>query len=99
MIRRCISALAIGFLLPGYASAQQYDLAITNGHIIDGTGSPWYGADIGIKDGRIVKIGKISSASAVKTIDAHELVVAPGFIDIPPKFRCACGAVPRWSQV
>jgi len=64
------------------ANAQQFDLIIRNGHIIDGTGSPWYGADIGIRDGHIVKIGKIAASAAPKTIDAHGLTVAPGFIDM-----------------
>jgi N-acyl-D-amino-acid deacylase len=64
------------------ATAQQYDLLIRNGHIIDGTGSPWYSADIAIQNGRIVKIGMIDPASAAKTIDAHGLTVAPGFIDM-----------------
>jgi len=83
MIRHRVLAIALPFLLLlRSAGAQQFDLVIKNGHIIDGTGSPWYGADIGIKDGHIVKIGKIDSASAVKTIDAHGLVVAPGFIDM-----------------
>ena len=79
--RALASAVAFLFLFRS-AGAQQYDLAIKNGHIIDGTGSPWYGADIGIKNGHIVKIGKIDPASAAKTIDAHGLVVAPGFIDM-----------------
>ncbi len=83
MTPRRAAAFAIVFLsVFRHASAQQYDLAIRNGHIIDGTGSPWYGADIGIKNGRIVKIGLIDPASAAKTIDAHGLVVAPGFIDM-----------------
>jgi N-acyl-D-amino-acid deacylase len=83
MILRHALALAIALpFLCRFANAQQYDLAIRNGHIIDGTGSPWYGGDIGIKDGHIIKIGKIDSASATKTIDAHGLVVAPGFIDM-----------------
>jgi N-acyl-D-amino-acid deacylase len=83
MIHHHSLVLSIAFLfLTRPAGAQQYDLAIKNGHILDGTGSPWYGADIGIKNGHIVKIGKIDSASAVKTIDAHGLVVAPGFIDM-----------------
>ena len=64
------------------AKAQQYDLVIRNGHIIDGTGSPWYGADIAIQNGRIVKIGMIDPASAAKTIEAHGLTAAPGFIDM-----------------
>jgi dihydroorotase/N-acyl-D-amino-acid deacylase len=74
------AAVLWGFLRP--AIAQQYDLVIRNGHIVDGTGSPWYSADLAIKDGRIVRIGKIDSASAAKTIDAHGLTVAPGFIDM-----------------
>src|SRR5271170_6427881 len=83
MTRRRDLVLAITFLsLFRCADAQQYDLAIRNGHIIDGTGSPWYSADIGIKNGHIVKIGLIDQASAVKTIDAHGLTVAPGFIDM-----------------
>jgi len=67
------------------ACAQQgpaYDVIIRNGHIIDGTGSPWYSGDVGIRDGRIVAIGNLSAATAKKIIDAHQRVVAPGFIDM-----------------
>jgi dihydroorotase/N-acyl-D-amino-acid deacylase len=64
------------------AAAQSFDLVIRDGHIVDGTGSPWYAADIGIRDGRIAAIGKLTSAEARKTIDAHGLTVAPGFIDM-----------------
>ena len=59
-----------------------FDLVITRGHIIDGTGSPWYSADIGIRDGRIAAIGNLSAAPRKRTIDAHGEVVAPGFIDM-----------------
>ncbi len=59
-----------------------YDVIITNGHVIDGTGSPWYAADIGINDGKIAAIGNLSRDSSVTRIDAHGLVVAPGFIDM-----------------
>ncbi len=71
-------------LLPFAAAlAQQpYDLVIRNGHIIDGTGSPWYSGDIGIRAGRIAAIGWLSNSPARKTIDAHGMVVAPGFIDM-----------------
>jgi N-acyl-D-amino-acid deacylase len=58
-----------------------YDLVIKNGHIIDGSGSREYVADIGIKNGRIVEIGKISPGG-VDVIEAEGLVVAPGFIDM-----------------
>ncbi len=59
-----------------------YDLIIRNGHIIDGSGSPWYSGDIGIRGGRIAAIGLLANAPARKTIDAHGMVVAPGFIDM-----------------
>jgi dihydroorotase/N-acyl-D-amino-acid deacylase len=73
---------AILLLLPLTLLGQTYDLLIRNGHIIDGTGSPWYGADIAIRDGHIVAIGRLDSATARKTIDAAGMVVAPGFIDM-----------------
>jgi dihydroorotase/N-acyl-D-amino-acid deacylase len=59
-----------------------FDLVITNGHIIDGTGSPWYSADLGIRDGKIVAIGSLSTLPRRRTIDAAGKVVAPGFIDM-----------------
>jgi len=64
------------------AAAQPYDLIVRNGHIIDGTGSPWYSGDIAIQQGRIAAIGQLSAASAKRSIDAHGMVVAPGFIDM-----------------
>jgi N-acyl-D-amino-acid deacylase len=62
--------------------AQPFDIVITNGHIIDGTGSPWYSGDIGIRGGKIASIGNLSAAPRARTIDARGMVVAPGFIDM-----------------
>ena len=64
------------------AAAAPYDLVIRNGHVIDGTGSPWYSADIGIRAGKIAGIGRLADAPAKRTIDARGMVVAPGFIDM-----------------
>jgi len=64
------------------ANAQDFDILIIAGHIVDGTGSPWYAGDVGIRNGRIAAIGSLRDASAKKTIDAHGMVVAPGFIDM-----------------
>ena len=64
------------------ASGQPYDLIIRNGHIVDGTGSPWYSGDIAIAGGRVAAIGHLTEVQAKRTIDAHGLVVAPGFIDM-----------------
>lgn len=59
-----------------------HDIAIRGGTVIDGTGSPGAAADLAIRDGRIVAVGRDVGAAAAKTIDATGLVVAPGFIDI-----------------
>jgi N-acyl-D-amino-acid deacylase len=59
-----------------------YDVVIQHGRIIDGTGSPWYSGDIGIRQGRIAAIGNLTGAPAKRIIDAHGMVVAPGFIDM-----------------
>src|SRR5437660_11766107 len=63
-------------------SAQSFDIVIINGHIVDGTGSPWYSVDIGIRGGRIAAIGNLSQAPRKRIIDAKGEVVAPGFIDM-----------------
>jgi PBP4 family serine-type D-alanyl-D-alanine carboxypeptidase len=59
-----------------------FDVIIKNGHILDGSGSPWYAADIGIRGDRIAAIGKLEGAQAKKVIDASGRIVSPGFIDM-----------------
>ena len=63
------------------AIAQDFDIVIRGGRIVDGSGNPWYEADVGIHGDRIAEIGDLSEAKAQHTIDARGLVVAPGFID------------------
>jgi len=58
-----------------------FDIAIRNGRIVDGTGNPATTADIGIRNGRISRIGRFPRIRAKKEIDAKDLVVCPGFID------------------
>lgn len=77
-----ISLVASHVLARQDAAALPFDIVIRNGHILDGTGSPWYSGDVGIRDGRIAAIGNLANASAVRTIDAGGRVVAPGFIDM-----------------
>ena len=62
--------------------AEPFDIVITNGHIIDGTGSPWYSGDVGIRGGKISAIGNLAQSPRKRTIDARNQVVAPGFIDM-----------------
>jgi N-acyl-D-aspartate/D-glutamate deacylase len=81
------AAAAIAATTATHARAQgdetaTYDIVILHGHIIDGTGSPWYSGDIGIRDGKIAAIGNLSQAQAKQTIDANGRIVAPGFIDM-----------------
>ena len=64
------------------AAEAPFDVVITNGHIVDGTGSPWYSGDVGIRGGRITAIGALSAQARARTIDAKGMVVAPGFIDM-----------------
>jgi N-acyl-D-aspartate/D-glutamate deacylase len=81
-------SLALVFFLPmarslsGQESGTSYDIIIRNGKVIDGTGSPSYSADIGIRDGRVGAVGNLSRATAKQEIDAAGRVVAPGFIDM-----------------
>jgi len=59
-----------------------YDLVIKNGRVVDGTGSPWFIADVGVRDGRVARVGVIEGNDAARLIDARDLTVAPGFVDI-----------------
>lgn len=64
------------------APAPPYDLLITNARIVDGSGNPWFRADVAIKDGRIARIGRLGPETATRTIDARGQILAPGFIDV-----------------
>jgi N-acyl-D-aspartate/D-glutamate deacylase len=81
----CHLFLALIFVLVApnaWSQSPAFDLVITNAHIIDGTGSPWYSGDLGIRDGKIAAIGNLSAAPRKRTIDAAGKVAAPGFIDM-----------------
>jgi N-acyl-D-amino-acid deacylase len=73
------------FAFPFSSFSQQqtsYDVLIAGGRVLDGTGNPWFAADVAIKDGKIAAIGKLAGASARRTIDARGHYVTPGFIDL-----------------
>jgi N-acyl-D-amino-acid deacylase len=83
-MKHVIAALSTALLGVAHvaSAAPSYDLIIRNGRIMDGTGSPWYAADIAIRGGRIASIGRLHDAQAKQTIDARNQLVTPGFIDM-----------------
>ncbi|HZI30406.1 MAG TPA: D-aminoacylase [Gemmatimonadaceae bacterium] len=82
-ITRFVFSALLVTLVAGPARGQQpYDLIIRNGRVLDGTGNPWFPADIGVRGGRIVTVGALAGATATRTIDASGKYVTPGFIDI-----------------
>lgn len=80
----CVVALGVRSAAHEDANAggRNYDVIIRGGHILDGTGNPWYAADIGIRGDKVAAIGKLGDATAKRTIDATGKIVAPGFIDM-----------------
>ena len=86
-MRKLVIALAI-VLIPATwcakvrSQAPAYDLIIRGGQVIDGTGNPWFYADVAVKDGHIVAVGSLGGAKAMRVIDATGKIVTPGFIDM-----------------
>ena len=79
-----LGTLVLGTGTAAVLTAQQptFDLLIRNGRIVDGTGNPWYRADIAITGDRIRAVGSLPAATAKTVIDAHDRYVTPGFIDV-----------------
>ena len=73
---------------------QPFDILIRNGRILDGAGNPWFRGDVGIRGDHIVALGHLPDASARRTIDAQQQIVAPGFIDVHNHSREAMFEVP-----
>ena len=85
-LRSAALAVAVAVAAAAAAGARQpapaYDLLIRNGRVLDGSGNPWFPADVAVKDGRIVAVGRLGEAQATTVIDATGKYVTPGFIDI-----------------
>ena len=69
-------------LLAVAAHGADFDVLIRNARVVDGTGNPWFLADVGVKGERIAKVGILPNASADRVIDAARRILAPGFIDV-----------------
>jgi len=83
--RRSVFLLAVFLFLTinlCFADSTKFDAVIKNGRVVDGSGNPWFYADLGIIAGKIAKIGWIDTSEAAQWLDAKNLVVAPGFIDV-----------------
>ena len=78
----CVSFLLQLLVEATATAADAYDVVIRNGRVVDGTGAPWYAADVGIRAGKIATIGRLPDAEGKRVIDAKGLIVAPGFIDM-----------------
>ncbi|MDA1016152.1 MAG: D-aminoacylase, partial [Planctomycetota bacterium] len=74
--------VSAGFQQSRSAVADEVDILIRNGRVVDGTGNPWFHANLAVRAGRIVAVGKLDDWTAKRSIDAKGLVVSPGFIDI-----------------
>ncbi|MEX0703768.1 MAG: amidohydrolase family protein [Planctomycetales bacterium] len=83
MFRWISAALLIALPAPLFAEAgPPFDLVIAGGRMMDGTGNPWFAADVGIRDGKIVAVGDLSARDAKRRFDADGRIVCPGFIDL-----------------
>src|SRR5229473_7979014 len=80
--RRAAAKPAGSFSKQIQEAADRFDIVIKNGHIIDGTGNPWFAGDVGIRGDRIAAIGDLKDADAKRVIDASGKIVSPGFIDM-----------------
>src|SRR3954462_12038922 len=81
MFRRALVLALVSTLGPRAAAAQEYDVVIRNGRVLDGAGNPWILADVAVKDGRFVRIGKFDGRGRSE-IDARGKYVSPGWIDM-----------------
>jgi len=83
-MKKLIAALPLAVCLLALSPPAEapFDLLLTGGRVVDGSGAPWFAADVGVRDGRIAEVGVLTGRPAKRTIDARGLVIAPGFIDL-----------------
>ena len=84
----------VSFASAPWAAAQEYDLVLRNGRVVDGTGAPWFRADVAVRGDTIVAVGPFLPGTGRRTIDLRDQVVAPGFIDVHTHARRGILEVP-----
>lgn len=82
LVLAAVCAAAVAWRREAAADEKPYDLVITNARVVDGSGNPWFRADVGIKGGRIARVGRVPASEGKRAIDARGHVLAPGFIDV-----------------
>src|SRR5258705_11649711 len=75
-------ALLVVSAAPPPGKDRGYDLLFTNARVVDGTGAPWFLADVGVRGGKIAAVGRLAGSPAIHTIDPSGLAGAPAFIDL-----------------
>ena len=78
----CALALVATSCSSSKAQTREFDVVFVGAHVVDGSGNPWFAADVGIRDGVIAEIGNLAGRDAKRVIDLHGLTLAPGFIDM-----------------
>jgi dihydroorotase/N-acyl-D-amino-acid deacylase len=81
-MKELVFALSTLLPLPNASAPPRFDVILEGGRVVDGTGAPWFVADVGVRDGKIAAIGRLNGLPSGRRIDARKLVVAPGFIDL-----------------
>src|SRR5229473_8305565 len=82
MVRALPMACLLWPLVVHPAAKPGFDLVLANGRVVDGSGAPWFRADVGIRGDRITAVGDLSRSTTVRRIDVRNRMVAPGFIDL-----------------
>ena len=77
LLRAAVVSVALAAATPSPAQPT-YDLLFRGGRVVDGTGAPWFAADVAVRDGRIAAVGRLDGARATRVVDATGLVIAPG---------------------
>ena len=81
-MKTALFSLFVAATVSASVEDEPFDLLLSGGRVIDGTGNPWFSADVGIRRGRIVAVGNLEGRKATRTLDVEGLVVSPGFIDL-----------------